>query len=295
VVWTSDGQDGSFQGIYGQRYDEGFARIGTEFRVNTYTTHIQWQPAVASDAKGDWVVVWSSEGTPPQDGDRSGIFAQQYAPDVIFDNNFEAFEPGGLSAWSASNTDGGDLSLTAGAALNGARGLQGVVDDTAGLWVQDSTPADEPRYRARFYFDTNGFDPGEALNHRRVMLFVAFEENPVRRLVTIVLRRLNGAYSIRATARLDDDTKHETPFFPISDGPHFVEFDWQRATSPDAQNGRLALLIDGSSAYAAASLDNNLSSVDFVRMGAITVKPGASGTLYWDHFRSRRLSAIGAF
>jgi hypothetical protein len=35
--------------------------------------------------------------------------------------------------------------------------------------------------------------------------------------------------------------------------------------------------------------------VDFVRLGAITVKPGASGTLYLDEFRSRRVSPLGAF
>ena len=287
VVWTSAGQDGSFDGVYGQRYDGNFERIGTEFRINSYTTLNQQQPAVASDAKGNWTVAWTGG-----DGAGSGIFAQQYAPDVIFDNNFET---DGLAAWSASSADGGDLAVTTGAALNGLRGLQGVVDDTEGLWVQDSTPADEPRYRARFYFDTNGFDPGEALDRRRVMLFVAFEENPVRRLVLIILRRLNGAYSVRGSTRLDDNTKLETPFVPITDGPHFVEFDWRRATSPDAQDGRFALWVDGGAVYANSSVDNALSAVDFVRMGAITVKAGASGTLYWDHFRSRRSSAIGSF
>ena len=170
-----------------------------------------------------------------------------------------------------------------------------MVDDTAGVWVQDSTPIDESRYRARFYFDTNGFDPGEALNHRRVMLFVAFEENPNRRLATVVLRRLNGVYSVRGTVRLDDHSLLETPFVDISDGDHFVELDWRRATGPDAQNGRFALWVDGGAVYANSGVDNSLSAVDFVRMGAISVKAGASGTLYFDHFRSRRSSAIGSF
>ena len=292
VVWSSEGQDRSYDGVYGQRYDRDLQRIGFEFRVNSYTTNFQSEPAVASDAKGNWVVVWTDgSGTGAQDGDRSGIVAQQYAPDLIFDNGFESWEP----AWSASNTDGGDLAVTAGAALNGLRGLRATVDDTAGLWVQDSSPVDEPRYRARFYFDTNGFDPGEALNKRRVMLFVAFEENPNRRLVTIVLRRLNGAYSVRGTVRLDDHTLAESPFVPITDGPHFVEFDWKRATGPDAEDGQFALWVDGSARYVAPNIDNSLSAVDFVRMGTITVKPGASGTLFFDHFRSRRFSPLGSF
>jgi hypothetical protein len=39
---------------------------------------------------------------------------------------------------------------------------------------------DEGRYRARFYVDPNGFDPGEAQNRHRVRLFIVFEENPTR-------------------------------------------------------------------------------------------------------------------
>jgi len=42
-----------------------------------------------------------------------------------------------------------------------------------------------------------------------------------------------------------------------------------------------------------AGLQNNLSAVNFVRMGALSVKGGAGGTLYWDQFESRRFSYIG--
>ena len=41
------------------------------------------------------------------------------------------------------------------------------------------------------------------------------------------------------------------------------------------------------------SLDNDISTVDFVRMGALSVKTGATGTLYFDEFESRRGSTIG--
>ena len=41
------------------------------------------------------------------------------------------------------------------------------------------------------------------------------------------------------------------------------------------------------------SLDNHLAEVDFVRLGALSVKAGASGTIYWDEFVSRRLTLIG--
>jgi hypothetical protein len=35
-------------------------RLGSEFQVNTYTTHAQYSPAVALDTAGDFVAVWTS-------------------------------------------------------------------------------------------------------------------------------------------------------------------------------------------------------------------------------------------
>jgi hypothetical protein len=76
VVWASYGQDGSGAGVFGQRYAAGGAAVGGEFRVNTYTTGIQFVPAVAMDAGGNFVVVWQSY---TQDGSGRGIFGQRYA------------------------------------------------------------------------------------------------------------------------------------------------------------------------------------------------------------------------
>ena len=72
VTWTSSGQDGSSEGIYGQRYNATGIAQGSEFRVNTYTTNGQFRPSVAMDADGDFVVVWESV-----DGS-SGIYGKQY-------------------------------------------------------------------------------------------------------------------------------------------------------------------------------------------------------------------------
>jgi hypothetical protein len=75
VVWRSLGQDGSGDGVFGQRYDAAGAAVGSEFRVNTYTTIGQREPAVAVDPAGNFVVVWQSRG---QDGDGYGVFGQRY-------------------------------------------------------------------------------------------------------------------------------------------------------------------------------------------------------------------------
>src|SRR2546426_789632 len=59
VVWSSP-QDGSFTGVFGQRYASSGAALGTEFQINTHTTSVQRSPAVASDSTGSFVVVWNS-------------------------------------------------------------------------------------------------------------------------------------------------------------------------------------------------------------------------------------------
>jgi hypothetical protein len=75
VNWSSQGQDGSGWGIYGQRYDATGATAGAEFLVNTTTASDQYLSSVAPLADGGFVVTWSSSG---QDGDGYGIFGQRY-------------------------------------------------------------------------------------------------------------------------------------------------------------------------------------------------------------------------
>jgi hypothetical protein len=76
IVWTSLGQDGSREGVFGQFLHEGGSRVGAEFRVNTTTVSQQMQPAVASDGVGQFVVIWTSYTGSPYSFD---LFAQRYA------------------------------------------------------------------------------------------------------------------------------------------------------------------------------------------------------------------------
>jgi hypothetical protein len=207
---------------------------------------------------------------------------------------FDGFETGDLSAWSGVSNESGDLQATAAAALAGtSRGLQAAVNDTEPLYVRDETPAGEPRYRARFHFDPNGFDPGEAAGRLRAIVFMALDESPQKRVVQLILRRQGGVYSLRARITLDDGTRAETPFVTISDAPHVVEFDWVQATAAGAGDGSFQLWIDGLAAPALTGLHNHAYAVDYVRLGAMVLKAGASGTMYFDRFESRRQTYIG--
>jgi hypothetical protein len=77
VVWegVGAGEAGSSYGIFGQRFSSAGVRLGQEFRVNAYTTGSQLNPSVASDAIGDFVVVWQGPGQT----DAYGILGQRYA------------------------------------------------------------------------------------------------------------------------------------------------------------------------------------------------------------------------
>jgi hypothetical protein len=272
--------------VFGQQVDASGVLQGSEFQVNTYTLGKQYRAAVASSPDGDFVVVWRGRGEP---GFGYGIFGQRYG-DLIFEDGFDS---GGLSRWSSASTDGSDLSASGAAAMAGtSSGLRAFVNDTNPLFVQDDTPNAENSYRVRFYFDPNGFDPGELQSHFRTRILIA--QGSGFRVITIVLKRQLGAYTVEARVRRNDGTRADTGFFPISDGPHFIEFNWQRATGPGANDGYLQLLIDGGAVATLSGIDNNQVPVDLVRMGALSVKTGAAGTLYFDQFESRRLRLIGA-
>jgi hypothetical protein len=80
VVWTSAGQDGSGPGVFGQSFFSTFEVNGSEFQVNTFTTGVQSDAAVAVAPDNSFVVVWRSDD---QDGSGSGVFGRRFAPDGI--------------------------------------------------------------------------------------------------------------------------------------------------------------------------------------------------------------------
>lgn len=74
ITWESY-QDGDGPGIYAQRYNAAGTAQGSEFKVNTYTTASQFNPSIAIDASGGFVIAWNSVG---EDGSGIGIYAQRF-------------------------------------------------------------------------------------------------------------------------------------------------------------------------------------------------------------------------
>jgi hypothetical protein len=285
VAWHSFNQDGPSYGVFARRFDAAGSPQSGEFRVNSYTPGYQANPAVSMSGNGDFRIVWRAE---LQDGSGGGVFGQRYG-DLIFADGFDS---GTLSRWSSTSIGGGDLSVVPEAAMpRSFAGLQAIVNDRTPLYVQDDTPNSESRYRVRFYVNTNDFDPGESAGHFRARLFLA--QGSGVRLATIVLKRQLGAYSVEARVRQDSGARVDTGFFPLNPGAHHLEFDWQRSTAPGASNGSFELWIDGVSAAILPGLDNDQAAVEQGRMGALSLKAGVSGSLFFDQFESRRRVFIG--
>lgn len=60
IVWTSLGQDGSREGVYGQLMSNSGVPQNGEIRLNTTVLGPQFQPAVTWNGNGKYVGVWSS-------------------------------------------------------------------------------------------------------------------------------------------------------------------------------------------------------------------------------------------
>jgi hypothetical protein len=75
VTWTSLGQDGSREGVYGQFIHNNGGLVGSEFLVNATTIGQQMQPCVTSDGISQFLVAWTSFSGYPNTYD---LAAQRY-------------------------------------------------------------------------------------------------------------------------------------------------------------------------------------------------------------------------
>jgi hypothetical protein len=83
VVWFGrSGIDDPYFAVSGRRFASDGSPLGDEFRVNSYTSGQQEYPAVAVDADGDFIVVWSSFGSPGDDPGFS-VQGQRYGADGL--------------------------------------------------------------------------------------------------------------------------------------------------------------------------------------------------------------------
>jgi phosphoheptose isomerase len=84
VSWTSFGQDGSQEGIYGRKFDsQGIPKV-PEFPVNTYTTGFQRDPSIAMNNNGSFVISWDNPGVYIQ---RFDTYANRVGSETLVSNS----------------------------------------------------------------------------------------------------------------------------------------------------------------------------------------------------------------
>jgi hypothetical protein len=197
------------------------------------------------------------------------------ASDVIFADGFES---GDLSAWSASITNSGNLSVSPAAALSGSYGLQANLTSTTSMYVRDDSPNAEARYRARFAFDPNSITipTGEY-----IALLQGY--STTQNILVLRLHYTSAGYQLRLRA-YDTALANwvNTQLVPISDAAHVIELDW-------GNDGHLSFWVDGVQQADLTDINNSSYTMDTVRVGAVYISAaGISGALYLDDFETRR-------
>ncbi len=220
--------------------------------------------------------------TPTRTPTRTATPTPVVPADLIFADSFES---GNFSAWSSASTGGGDLSVSASAALVGSYGMQVIINDTTSMHVTDETPNAEPRYRARYYFDPISITDGNAQ-----YIFTGYDSAAV---FQVEFRFSSGLPQIRVRQYNDSGGVQSANWVTVSDAPHAIEIEWWAASGAGANNGGINLWIDGVPSGSLTSVDNDTRRIEYVRLGVSGIDPGTLGTYYLDAFESRRQTYIG--
>ena len=208
-------------------------------------------------------------------------------PDVVFQDGFER---GNLNAWSSSQTDSGDLSVSTDAAIVDDFGLQATINDTNPLYLTDLSPADENHYRARFYFDPNSISMADGDEH---VIFQAFD-NDVTPVIRVSFRRDSNSYWMNGAFLQDNGEWVESNWLSLTDSIHAIEIDWRPADCDECYNGLLLMWLDDQKLVDLYGYDNQTYRVDSVRLGAVEgLDPDTSGVYYIDAFKSRNDQGVG--
>ncbi|MDX2000695.1 MAG: hypothetical protein SF066_23480 [Thermoanaerobaculia bacterium] len=212
--------------------------------------------------------------------------------DLIFRDDFE---DGEVASWSGQTNPGNIAVVAAPAGLFGAKALQFKMDTAAPPWLEDDSPADEKRYRARFYLNRSALT---LPTDQGFLVFAGVSSTNVR-MFEVRLRNSalgQGAVDVRVRARKDDGNWTGWLEAPALDRTLQVEIDWRAATAAGANDGHLSLWVDGNLAGTLAAIDNDTLDVDRARLGpsiGFPSAPDVSGVLFVDAFESRRSEFIG--
>ncbi|ADJ29201.1 hypothetical protein [Nitrosococcus watsonii] len=218
-------------------------------------------------------------------------------------SGFAACAGGTTAAWETEDP-GNHLLVNAMAAMRGSDcGLEIQLGGTEGpngkRYVQDSTPNQETRYRARFYFDPSGV--GIASDGSEKLKFFNQQQLSQSSLpIGVAQMKLKGTssgYAIRAWARWtrpDSSDGKRRVTLPLENGPNIIEIELIIGNG----NGAYRIWINKSNEanpdFEATHLNNaTYGGIDRIRLGYLGGNFTPAGSLFIDEFVSTRSSFIG--
>lgn len=189
------------------------------------------------------------------------------------------FETGDLSQFDSTVIDGGDLSVSAGAALAGSSyGMQAVIDDTTAIYGQaniGSWPGAATSLRYRFYIDPNSLTMAEGDD-----FWMAIVNGQM-----IVRLGYSGGNFIITGVYYGDGGYLGDNSDTITDAPHYIEGLINRAATDVSADGSYQFWIDGALVATYLNADNydSFNNINNFRLGApSSLDAGTSGTFYLD-------------
>jgi hypothetical protein len=198
---------------------------------------------------------------------------------VIIDIDHEA---NNLDEYSATETDGGKLSVAAAAALAGTNyGLSVAIDDTDGKYAQIDASGAKSTLRYRVYVDPNSI----SMPNPASIWFIRHQNTSNQLLMQCRLYYDGTNYSIRPIFYNDAGSSVLSDSKNVTDAPHYVEFEVVSATTNSSADGTVEWWVDGASEGSAASVDNYNRMQDAAgrfRLGAQDITASVSGTIYID-------------
>ena len=193
-------------------------------------------------------------------------------------------ETGDLSQYTTTHTDGGNLSITSAAALNGSNyGLSALINDGNQVDAEKNFTK-STKLGLRFYFDPNSVTM--ANNDEFPIQYTKQNGGGFGTITNVKLgyTTLNG-YKLTADVTGDAGWLNEYPV-NISDAPHYIEIYITRAATSVSSDGTWQYKVDGTTVVTYTGIDNYnvLSDYDwFQQYGMIESRDaGTSGTIYFD-------------
>jgi len=192
-------------------------------------------------------------------------------------------ETGDLSQYDSTVTDGGDLSVTAAAALAGTgHGLSCLIDDTNRIYgVKDQADPGTGKFRCRFYSNPNTL----AMPNNTYFYVFFWHSTAAANYVFIMSFRRIAAGDYRLYFQPYNDAGILASINKPLSGEQYLEIYIVQASNAVAADGSVEWWIDGVSQDTWNNVDNFdcFANADFHRLGAAS-KPaaGTTGTFFLD-------------